>query len=98
LNDPFLEKASEPSYIVDYVLKDLPPLGDRYAALHSADSVVDNLLQSLSETSEVRAPMSMPEALPVKKGGFAMRRKPTSPIRISSSVAVDGEPPRVGEL
>jgi serine/threonine protein kinase len=33
LDHPFIAKAAKPSYIVDYVLKDLPPLGDRYEAV-----------------------------------------------------------------
>ena len=40
LEHPFMQKASEPSYIVDYVLNGLPPLGDRYDQLHE-DSRID---------------------------------------------------------
>lgn len=36
LKHPFMERASDPSYIVDYVLKDLPPIGDRYEKMQSA--------------------------------------------------------------
>ena len=35
LKHPFMERASEPSYIVDYVLKDLPPIGDRYEKMNN---------------------------------------------------------------
>jgi serine/threonine-protein kinase OSR1/STK39 len=88
IDHPFMEKASEPSYIVDYVLKDLPPLGDRFAALDSADAMVDNLVHGLAELNE--GPMSLPvkvewsfheerELPPIKKGRFTIKREQSAP-------------------
>ena len=62
LQHPWMQKASEPSYIVDYVLKDLPPLPDRYEQLQNPGidmalegEKVDNLVNAGGP-----APMSCP--------------------------------------
>jgi serine/threonine-protein kinase OSR1/STK39 len=101
----FIEKAKEPSYMVDHVLKGLPPLGHRYAALHTTDSVLENLVQNMSESSESNAAMSLPIRIewsfhdetdppPLKKGRFTIKREPTSHTRrVSSSAVPDRQTP-----
>jgi serine/threonine-protein kinase OSR1/STK39 len=89
IKHPFIEKASESSYIVDYVLKGLPPLGDRYAAMHGSESSIDSLVRRLTN-GEDSASMSLPakiewtfhdetDAPALKKGRFTIKREPSTP-------------------
>ena len=73
LQHPFLMKASDASYIADYVLKDLPPLGDRFREeQNDSDATVDwlqreanlsgNFLLDMgsSQSPPAQVPMSCP--------------------------------------
>jgi hypothetical protein len=96
LGHSFIEKASDPSYIVDYVLKDLPPLADRFATLNSGDAAVASLVQSMGSVQELPMCSSLPvkiewsfheETTPpaTKKGRFTIKREPASPLRRTAS-------------
>jgi serine/threonine-protein kinase OSR1/STK39 len=51
LDHPFLQQASEPSYIVDYLLKGLPPLGARYEGFKMSLSGFGEESRSISPSS-----------------------------------------------
>jgi hypothetical protein len=79
---------------VDYVLKALPPLSDRFATLNSGEAVVASLVQGmvqkLPECSSlpVQVEWSFHDESPppiTKKGRFTIKRELASPIRSATS-------------
>ena len=65
LKHPFMERASEPSYIVDYVLKDLPPIGDRYEKMNNELSEWTEELEIQLSSEHARASSQDIFALPM---------------------------------
>ena len=85
LGHPFMQKASEPSYIVDYVLSGLPPIGDRYEQLHEDARInwgtdgdkIDSPSPAPSSSCPVPVWSFHDDEMEVKKGRFRIQKTPS---------------------
>jgi serine/threonine-protein kinase OSR1/STK39 len=79
LAHPFLQHAREPLWIVDSVLRRLPPLGDRFSQLHQNSACADLLEQNFNKWESLSLPKwnfhDASETPPVKHGRFTIKRQ-----------------------